>query len=85
MEIRDQRTDVARGIRALGQLIFFLAEFDVFLHAVREFDVVAFVDGVSGAFFREAHALLAQAEYAQRRIVGKGMNAAAGGVHQHGG
>ena len=85
MEIRHQRADIARGVRALGGFILFLAEFDVLLHAIRESDVVAFVDGVGIALLREAHALLAQTENAQRRIVGKGVHAAAGGVHQHGG
>ncbi len=33
------------------------AEFDVLLHAIRESDVVAFVDGVGIALLREAHAL----------------------------
>ncbi|CCJ89928.1 hypothetical protein BN132_1856 [Cronobacter turicensis 564] len=85
VEIRHQRTDIPRGIRALGRFIFFLAIFDVLLHAHREFNVIPFVNGVRIAAGREAHTLLAQAEYAKRRIVGKGMHAAAGGIHQHGG
>ncbi len=56
VEIRDQRADIARGVRALRRFILLLAEFDVLLHAVRELDVVAFVDGVGVAARREAHA-----------------------------
>ncbi|MNN78206.1 hypothetical protein D3C81_1947370 [compost metagenome] len=85
VEIRHQRANVARGIRALGGFIFFLAELNVLLHAIREFDVIAFVNGVGAAFGRETHALLAEAKYAQRRIVGERMYATTGGIHQHGG
>ncbi|MNP36288.1 hypothetical protein D3C76_1296660 [compost metagenome] len=65
MEICHQGADIARGVRTLGRFILFLAEFDVFLHARREFNVVPFVDGVGAAFLRIAHALLAQAEHTQ--------------------
>ncbi|AEW71874.1 hypothetical protein EcWSU1_00434 [Enterobacter ludwigii] len=85
VEVSNQRADIAGRVRALSGFIFFLAELDVFLHAVRESDVVAFVDGVGVALLREAHTFLAQAENAQRGIVSKGVNAAARGVHQHGG
>ena len=56
---------------------------DVLLHTHRELDVVTFVNRVGVALFREAHALLAQAEDAKGRVVGKGVDAAAGGINQH--
>jgi hypothetical protein len=85
VEVRHQRTDVARGVRALRRFILLLAVFDVFLHAERELDVVAFVDGIHVAARREAHFLVGEAEHAQRRVISKGVDAVTGGVHQHGG
>ena len=59
MEVRHQRADIALGIRTLSRFVLFLTVLNVLLHALREFDVVAFVDGVGIALLREAHALLA--------------------------
>ncbi|MOA20026.1 hypothetical protein D3C78_1404430 [compost metagenome] len=59
VEVRHQRADITRSVRALRCGIFFLAEFDVLLHAIRESNVIAFVNGVGAAFLRITHAFLA--------------------------
>ena len=84
MEIGDERTDVARGVGALGVFVRFLAVFDVFFHAEREFEVLPFVDGVHGAVVRDADVFVREAEDAERGVVGEAIDAVAGGVHQHG-
>ncbi len=65
-------------------MILFLTELQVFLHALRETNIVAFVNRVGVARWRVSHTLVAQAENTERRIVGKGVYAAASGVNHHG-
>ncbi|MNN95846.1 hypothetical protein D3C81_2147240 [compost metagenome] len=67
------------------RFVLLLAILNVFLHAARELDVVAFVDRIHIAGGRITHFLMGETEHAQRRIVSKGMHAITGGVHQHGG
>ena len=69
----------------MGRLVALLAIFEVLLHPVRELDVVALIDGVDLALFRDADVLVGEAEATDGRIVGKAVDAKAGGVDQHGG
>ena len=69
----------------MGRLVPLLAIFQVFLHPVRELDVVALVDGVDLALLRNADVLVGEAEAADGRVVGKAVDPKARGVDQHSG
>ncbi len=85
MKIGNQGTDIAGGVGSVGRFVPLLAIFQVLLHPVRELDVVALVDGVDLAFLRNANVLVGEAEATDGGIIGKAVDAKAGGVDQHGG
>ncbi len=67
-----------------GQILF-LTELQIFLHTLRETNVVTFVNGVGVTRWWIGHTFVAEAEYTQRRIVSKRMHACTGGINHHGG
>ena len=62
VEIGNQRTDIARGIRTACRLVNLLNVFDVPLYSFGEFQVVALVNRVDLALFGSYHQFIRHAE-----------------------
>src|SRR5690606_11565950 len=82
MEIRDQRSDVPRGIRPIP--LFLLAIFYIILYPLWKMHIIPLVYGIDLSVFRKLHIVMGKVKSTQCGIKGKTIYPVPRGIYQHG-